>query len=162
MAALRALWTAKLDEAAAALLEIGFVEDVPAVVADDLAHADQYSPPAGRLLLAYDGDKALGTGALRRVGPDTVEVKRMYLHPQARGQGIGRALLAELLATARRMGCREARLDTGWFMADAHRMYRAAGFVACEPYPGSEVPPEFDARWRFMKLDLTAAAEPSD
>jgi GNAT superfamily N-acetyltransferase len=83
----------------------------------------------------------------------------MYLHPEARGKGIGRGLLAELLATARRMGCGEARLDTGWFMGDAHRLYRAAGFVECEPYPGSEVPPDFDARWKYMKLDLTLTGE---
>ncbi|MDQ2683536.1 MAG: GNAT family N-acetyltransferase, partial [Chloroflexota bacterium] len=97
--------------------------------------------------------------AAPRLASDVAEIKRMYLRPEGRGKGIGRALLTELLATARRMGCREARLDTGWFMSDAHRLYQAAGFVACDPYQGSEVPPDFNVRWTYMNLDLTTGSE---
>lgn len=154
-AALRALWTAYLEEGAVPLREAGYEEDVPAVVEADLAGAGQFHPPAGRLLLAVDEGEAVGCGAVRVIAPGVAEIKRMYLRPEARGRGIGRALLQELLATARRFGCREARLDTGWFMTDAHRLYRAAGFAECAPYAGSEVPADFDPRWQYMRLDLT-------
>jgi GNAT superfamily N-acetyltransferase len=153
-AALRALWTAYLEESAVPLREAGYEEDVPTVVAADLAGVGQFQPPHGRLLLAVDDGVTLGCGALRVIAPGVAEVKRMYLRLEARGRGIGRVLLQELLATARRFGCREARLDTGWFMTDAHRLYRAAGFQECAPYAESEVPVDFDPRWKYMRLDL--------
>lgn len=152
---LRALWTAYLEEGAIPLREVGHEEDVPAVAAADLADIEQFRPPDGRLLLAVDGGEAVGCGAVRVIAPGVAEVKRMYLRPEARGRGIGRSLLEELLDTARRFECREARLDTGWFMTDAHRLYRAAGFEECAPYDGSEVSADFEPRWKYMRLDLT-------
>jgi GNAT superfamily N-acetyltransferase len=125
-----------------------------------LAGVGQFRPPDGRLLLAVDGGEAVGCGAVRVIAPGVAEVKRMYLRPAARGRGIGRALLQELLATARSLGCREARLDTGWFMTDAHRLYRAAGFTECAPYDGSEVPADFDPRWKYMRLELAPESPP--
>ena len=156
--ALRALWTAYLEEGAIPLREVGYEHDVPDVVAADLAAIGQFCPPDGRLLLAVDGGEAVGCGAVRVIAPGIAEVKRMYLRPEARGRGIGRALLQELLDTARRYGCHEARLDTGWFNTDAHRLYRASGFAECAPYDGSEVPADFDPRWKYMRLDLKADA----
>ena len=154
--ALQALWTAHYEAGAGPLKDaVGFEEDIPAEVARDVAHADRFRAPDGRLLLAVDGDEVLGCGAMRLLEPGVAEIKRMFLYPEARGKGIGRALLDELLATARRMGCHEARLDTGWYMTDAHRLYQAAGFEVCAPYPGSEVPPELTGRWTYMRLELT-------
>jgi GNAT superfamily N-acetyltransferase len=154
---LRTLWTAYLEEGAIPLREVGYEMDVPAVVAADLANIAQFRPPDGHLLLAVDEGEPVGCGAVRVIAPGVAEVKRMYLRPEARGRGIGRALLQELLDTARHYGCREARLDTGWFMTDAHRLYRSAGFEECAPYDGSEVPADFDPRWKYMRLDLTPA-----
>ena len=91
---------------------------------------------------------------MRLIGPGVAEIKRMYLQPNARGRGLGRMLLDGLLHEARALGCHEARLDSGWFMTDAHRLYEAAGFTECEPYQESEVPEDFDARWKYMRLGL--------
>jgi GNAT superfamily N-acetyltransferase len=158
METVRALWTDYLEEGAVPLREADFEADVPAAVAADLASIGQFQRPAGRLLLAVDDGVPVGCGAMRVLEPGVAEIKRMYLRPEIRGQGIARALLQELLATARRFGCREARLDTGWFMTDAHRLYRAAGFEECEPYPESQVPADFDPRWKYMRLDLTSGS----
>lgn len=154
--ALRALWSAFLEEGAEPLRKVGIEHDVPVAVAADLANVGQFRPPAGRLLIAVDEGAAVGCGAARLIAPGVAEIKRMYLRPEARGRGIGRALLQELLTTARCFGCHEARLDTGWFMTDAHRLYRAAGFEECAPYAESQVPADFDPRWTFMRLDLSS------
>ena len=76
------------------------------------------------------------------IRPGVAEIKRMYLKPDARGRNIGRMMIDGLLDAARDLGCYEARLDSGWFMTDAHRLYRAAGFTECEPYPESEISPD--------------------
>jgi ribosomal protein S18 acetylase RimI-like enzyme len=160
---LRALWTTYLEEGATPVKEeLGIEMDIPTIVENDLRHLVQFSPPAGRLLLAVEGDAVLGCGCLRRLAPEIAEVKRMYLRPEARGRGIGRQLLAGLLDAARQAGYREARLDSGQFMTDAHSLYRAAGFIPCDPYPESEIPAEFHDRWLFMRRDLANAATDAD
>jgi GNAT superfamily N-acetyltransferase len=154
---LERLLTAYLSESAVVLQEIGFEADVAAYVADDLGHPERFRPPHGyRVLVTLDG-VVVGCGGIRLIGPGIAEIKRMYLQPDARGHGLGRILLDGLLAEARRLGCHEARLDSPWFATDAHRLYRAAGFSDCAPYPESEVPADFDPRWVYMRRNLTAA-----
>ena len=154
---LRRLITAYLEEGAIPLGEAGVSEDIPGIVEDDLAHADQFIPPRGCLLMAISDHVAVGCGAMRLIAPDIAEIKRMYLSPELRGRGIGRLMIDRLLEEAREFGCRECRLDSGWLMTDAHRLYRAAGFVECEPYAGSEIPADFDARWMYVRRDLEPA-----
>ena len=94
-----------------------------------------YAPPDGRLLLAeYEGELA-GCVALHRLGPEICEMKRLYLRPQFRGKGVGRALAEKVIAEARGMGYRKMRLDTVEpIMKDAVAMYRRLGFREIEPY----------------------------
>jgi GNAT superfamily N-acetyltransferase len=158
MESLRRLLTAYLEEGSNSLKEASLEEDIPAVVEDDLAHTERFAPPNGRFLLVVEDGGVLGCGALRLIAPGVAEIKRMYLRPDARGRGLGWALLDRLVAEARSQGCHEARLDTGWFMTDAQRLYRAAGFTECEPYAESEVQADFDPRWMYMRRDLTGAA----
>jgi carbonic anhydrase len=156
---LRELWTAYLEESADDLKrELGFEEDIPAAVADTLGHLDQFAPPAGRLLVVVEEGVALGCGCLRAIVPGVAEIKRMYLRPAARGQGLGRQLLEALLDEARRTGYREARLDTDGLMPAAVGLYHKVGFVPCALYPESEIPAQFHDRWLFMRLDLTGDA----
>jgi GNAT superfamily N-acetyltransferase len=95
-----------------------------------------YAPPAGALLLAWGETGApLGCVALRPIRVAGVcEMKRLYVAPDARGLGVGRALLAAALAEALRLGYREMRLDTLPTMREAIAMYRRAGFIEIAPY----------------------------
>jgi len=116
---------------------------------------NSFQPPDGRLLLAFDGDEAFGIGCLRRIGPGTAEIKRMYVDPSHRCRGSGRAILDQLVVAARLAGYARIRLDSSEFMAAAHRLYRSTGFDDIGPYPESEIPDEYKPHWVFMELKLT-------
>jgi len=94
-----------------------------------------YAPPPGRLLLAeYEGQLAACV-ALHKLDPDICEMKRLYLRPQFRGKGLGRALADRIIAEARQIGYRRMRLDTVEpVMKDAVAMYRRLGFQEIAPY----------------------------
>lgn len=95
--------------------------------------------PRGRLLLATLGGEPAGVGALKPSDATSVEVKRMYVRPGARGRGLGRALLERLVADARAEGYRVARLETMPFMREAVALYRSVGFVDAPMFVASEV-----------------------
>jgi GNAT superfamily N-acetyltransferase len=78
----------------------------------------------------------------------------MYVRPEFRGLGIGRALLEALIVEAREIGYSMLRLDSASFMKVAHSLYRSTGFQEIEPYPESEVPPEYQAHIVFMEKRL--------
>jgi ribosomal protein S18 acetylase RimI-like enzyme len=94
-----------------------------------------YVPPDGRLLLAEYRSELAGCVALHKLESGICEMKRLYLRPQLRGRGVGRALAESLIAEARTIGYRKMRLDTvAPVMPNAVAMYRRLGFVEIEPY----------------------------
>ena len=101
-------------------------------------------------LLGVDG-KPAGMGGLRKVRDGVGEIKRMYVKPEYRGKGLGRALLNRLLCEARELGFSRILLETGKFMSAAQRLYRSVGFVEVSEYPETEVPPELRRVWLFME-----------
>jgi ribosomal protein S18 acetylase RimI-like enzyme len=94
-----------------------------------------YAPPDGRLLLAeYEGQLAACV-ALHKLEVDICEMKRLYLRPQFRGKGLGRALADRIITDARSIGYQRMRLDTVEpVMKDAVAMYRKLGFREIAPY----------------------------
>ena len=97
----------------------------------------------------------MGIGCLRRIGPQTAEIKRMYVEPAMRGIGAGRAILKNLLKAAAADGYTGVRLDSPDFMAAAHALYRSCGFVDIPPYPESEIPDEFKRYLVFMERKVS-------
>jgi putative acetyltransferase len=83
----------------------------------------------GTFLVARDGDRAVGCGAIRLLDPTTAEAKRMYVEPDYRGKGVGRAVLTSLEASARRLGVTRFVLETGVHQEAAIKLYRRAGFT---------------------------------
>lgn len=79
-------------------------------------------------VVAREGGRALGCGALRSLGEPVVEIKRMYVRPEARGRGIGAAILDVLEKQAVERGFRVVRLETGPLQPEALRLYERAGY----------------------------------
>ena len=134
--------------------EFGIKIDVETYLEDDMAKLDIFSPPDGRLLLAFEEAHAAGIACLKKLREDIGEIKRMYVRPQFRGKGLGRALLETIIQEAKEVGYPVVRLDSARFMKEAHALYRSTGFSEIDPYPESEIPPEFQKHWVFMERQL--------
>jgi GNAT superfamily N-acetyltransferase len=134
--------------------EFGVNFDIDSMLDRDMAHLEIFSQPDGQIVLAIEGAQVAGIGGLKRLLHSTAEIKRMYVRPAFRGQGLGRELLAELIAEAKRIGYQRIRLDSAGFMVEAHSLYRSAGFREIDPYPESEIPPDFQRHWVFMEKEL--------
>jgi putative acetyltransferase len=81
-------------------------------------------------LVAYTAaGEPVGCGALRQLGPDSAEVKRMFVVPERRGSGISVRVLAGLEDYAREQGWRVLRLETGPKQPEAIRFYERSGYT---------------------------------
>lgn len=94
----------------------------------------------------------LGVGAIKDLGGGHAELKSMHTASEARGRGVGTAIVAHLLGVARDRGCSRVSLETGSMdsFAPARRMYAAAGFEPCGPF-GDYAPSSYSA---FMTRTL--------
>ena len=110
----------------------------------------EYAPPSGALLLAMDGDDALGCVALRPLEPPLIaELKRLYVVPGARDGGLGVRLTEAALDAARAAGYARVRLDTLSSMQAALRLYGRLGFRDIDAYRYNP----FEAA-RYLELEL--------
>lgn len=93
--------------------------------------------PQVRFAVARTAEKtdggALGCGAVL-LGAEHGELKRMFVHPSARGQGLARRLLDRLEAEARAAGCAFMRLETGPYQTEALALYAACGYQRRGPF----------------------------
>jgi GNAT superfamily N-acetyltransferase len=128
--------------------------DIQAMVAEDMLTLDKFMPPRGGLLLGTQGEQAAGIACLKELYGDTGEIKRLYVRPEFRRQGLGQALITRILEQAVQIGYRTVRLDSARYMEDAHRLYRCAGFSEISAYTGSEIPLDYQKHWIFMEKSL--------
>lgn len=98
---------------------------------------DDLCVPEISFFVATENGKILGTGAIANKSDPAGaygEVKSMFVAPEARGKGVGEALLAQLETTARAKGHKAMKLETGNVLHAAHRLYERAGFARCGPF----------------------------
>jgi putative acetyltransferase len=125
--------------------------------ADLLAPQAHYAARGGAFYVATDaGGRVVGTAALERTGPASGEVRKMFLLPEARGNGIGRALLDAVLAAARARRLERVSLRTRHRFDRAIRMYERAGFRLV----GSALQARDGGPGLVYQLDLGAATPP--
>jgi GNAT superfamily N-acetyltransferase len=99
-----------------------------------------YAPPDGRLALAMVDGEPAGCGALKRLDGSRCEAKRLFVRPQFRGLGIGRAMLHWAIGEARVLGYSELVGDTMPVMQQALAMYERMGFERTGPYSEKPTP----------------------
>lgn len=85
-------------------------------------------------LVAYINQVAVGCGAIKAHGPDRAEIKRMYTHPQFRGNGIGSNLLSELEKWASELAYDKCILETGIRQPEAIGLYEKNGYKMTPNY----------------------------
>lgn len=96
--------------------------------------ADSYRPAQGRFLVAWSDDLPVGCVSLRPLDAATAEVKRLWVHDSARGQGLARRLMTAIEDEARAMGHRMLKLDTNSALSEAIALYRGSGWTDIAPY----------------------------
>ena len=123
------------------------------------AHAMDLSglkSPDIRFFVAWDSERVVGIGALRRLSASHGEIKSMHTEQSQRRGGVGGAMLHHLIATGRGMGLSRVSLETGsWpYFEPARALYRRHGFTECPPFEGYVADPNSV----FMTLELAAGA----
>ena len=99
--------------------------------------AGDYEQPSGMLLVAYTSTgRPVGCGGYRTYNADehVAEVRKMYVHSDQRGHGLGREILNQLEQTAADHGARQMLLETGALNVAAIGLYTAAGYEAIPSY----------------------------
>ncbi len=111
---------------------------------------DKYAAPAGRLFLIFVDNAVAGCVALRELGENICEMKRLFVRENFRGLNLGKILVGKLLTEARFIGYEKMRLDTlPEKMPRAVKLYQSFGFCEITPYyknPHQET--------LFLELDL--------
>ncbi len=139
--------TARIDSGAGAYLAQAMRDEI-AVIYDGLeldgAHmpkggAAELSPPDGAFLVGCLNERPVCCGGIKRLDSGTCEIKRMYVVPEFRGQGVARALLRALEGKARELGYAAARLDTGPNQPHAHSLYVSEGYAEIENFNDNPV-----------------------
>lgn len=97
-------------------------------------NSDSYRPPQGRFLIAWSDDLPVACVGLRALDDTTAEVKRLWVHSSARGQGLSRRMMTVIEAEARAMGYQRLKLDTHSSLIEAIALYRATGWTDIAPY----------------------------
>ncbi|WP_019997324.1 GNAT family N-acetyltransferase [Aureimonas ureilytica] len=101
--------------------------------ADPRAEVDRYppeafAPPLGAFLLLRHGEWTIGGGAFMSHDDETVELKRIWTHPDLRRQGLARRIVLALEAEAGALGYTRAFLTTGFRQPEAVSLYLSLGY----------------------------------
>ncbi len=86
------------------------------------------------VIVVYENDKPVGCGAMKEFSTDSVEVKRMFVHPDHRRQGVAKLVLSELEKWANEFGYNSCILETGKRQAEAVALYLSYGYSQVPNY----------------------------
>ncbi|KQB41468.1 GNAT family N-acetyltransferase [Flavobacterium aquidurense] len=86
------------------------------------------------VILIYFEGKAVASGCFKKYNQDTVELKRMFVLPEARGLGLAQLVIKELEEKARNEGFANMILETLYKQIEAISLYQKVGFTIIENY----------------------------
>jgi GNAT superfamily N-acetyltransferase len=109
----------------------------------------KYAPPLGSILVAKENGETVGCVAVRPLGGEVCEMKRLYVRPSHRGRRVGWELALAIIEEAKGLGYKAMRLDTVVAMKEASALYRALGFQPIDAYCYNPLP---DAMYFELKL----------
>ncbi len=133
LAKVRTLWTEYWESLGLPLTFQGFGSQLQRL-------PGEFAAPCGLLLLAISNSGPAGTIAMRPMMVDECEVKRLYVPPRFRGEGLGKRLLLAAIEEARQMGYKAMFCDTLTGMQQAARLYEAMGFERVAAYSSDPTP----------------------
>ena len=120
---------------------------------DEIKHLEhKYALPDGRLYIVFCGGIPAGCIGMRKLDGESCELKRLYVKPAFRGNGIAGKLVDRILTEAKEIGYRFVYLDTFPFLTTAIAMYKRRGFYEIPCY--NDCPIEATV---YMRLDLQGA-----
>lgn len=92
-------------------------------------------------IVIYEDNKAIGGGAIRRYDDENVELKRVFVHTEYQGRGIGSRLVSLLIEWAAELGYKRMILETGELLAESCAVYKKLGFKVIPNYgPYADMP----------------------
>lgn len=86
------------------------------------------------VVVAYQQEEPVGCGAFKEFTGEMVEIKRMYVQPAWRGQGVAAAVLGELEQWAQDLHYKGCVLETGMKQSEAIRLYERSGYQRIPNY----------------------------
>lgn len=102
-------------------------------------------------IVVYEDNKAVGGGAIRRYDDENIELKRVFVHPEYQGQGVGSRLVSLLIEWGGELGYKRMILETGELLAESCAVYKKLGFKVIPNYgPYADMPESL-----CMAMDLT-------
>lgn len=103
---------------------------------DEHAFYDQFNKitTIKHVILVYEEDKAVGCGALKEYNADRMEIKRMYVPLDKRGQGIASLIVQALESWAKELGYSKCILETGVNQPEAIRLYKKNNYTIIPNY----------------------------
>ncbi len=93
-------------------------------------HVDQIK----HVIVVFENDHAVGCGAIKQYSEDTMEIKRMFVHPQSRGKNLGTQILIALENWAIELEANKCILETGLKQIAARVMYQKNGYRVIPNY----------------------------
>ena len=129
--------------------------DIPGITDADIERLRD-AEPAEPLFLVAEEDTIAGMGQLHRHDETTVTAKRIFVRQASRGNGLGRALVEEMIAGAVADGFERLHLNASPYHQRARALYETLGFEAVPTPSWTQVSPESHDDWYFFELSLEA------
>lgn len=105
-------------------------------------------------IVIYEGNKVIGGGAIRRYDKENIELKRVFVHPEYQGRGIGSRLVSLLMEWAAELGFKRMLLETGELLAESCAVYKKLGFQVIPNYGPYVDMPESLCMAKDLKRDF--------